>query len=162
MKKILIFVLISVLLLSSCSCASNNNIVKDLNSGTKKADALLKIGAGNYVDAEQYVFFKDTDGKSVVMYFDGDNLLSRVESYETPANEPTANAQLDLPIGTDIYEVIRYLGAPVAFSHGSYYQLTFDYPSSRIITTWEKTDTDKMVLRFRPYFIDYSETETET
>ena len=162
MKKLFILALISTLLLTACAFSSDAHVVGDLSIGMKRDDVYLKIGAGNYVNAEQYVFFKDKDGKSVVLYFDKNDSLARVEAYDTPANEPTANVQLELAIGTDIYEAIRYLGAPDGFSHGGHYQLTFDYPSCRVITTWEKTNTDKMVLRFRPYFIDYSETETET
>ncbi len=158
MKKILILALLSALLLTACSFSSNDHVVNGLSVGMKKADVFLKIGAGNYVHAEQYAFFKDADGRSVVLYFDKNDQLSRIEAYETPENEPTLSVRSDLAIGTSIYEAIRYLGVPDAFSHGGHYQLTFDYPNSRVITTWEKTDTDNMLLVFKPYFIDYTET----
>ena len=156
MKKLLILalLLLTALLATACTAPTDTYSVADLKLGMKRADVLKGLDEASTTEAQHYVFFVDSNNKSVVLYFNNADELSRIEAYDAPATDPTASVRSELPVGSSVYDVVKKLGVPAVFTKGSFYQLSFVYPASEVITTWQNTDSDAMSLSLLPYYID--------
>ncbi|MBQ8310138.1 MAG: hypothetical protein IJX80_03890 [Clostridia bacterium] len=165
MKRILILLLLSAMLLSACTAPTSCNAptATDLRTGMSEKEAIEILGEVSYVKASQYIFFENENGQSVVLYFNESAVLSRIETYDAPETTPDVDDVLKLAPDTTVYEVIKALGVPTKHTIGSHFQLSFKFGMQvTVITTWKDTTTDHMSLVYKPVYIDHTATTDGT
>ena len=167
MKKVIWSILLIVIGLFFVSCVSNSNGIENNESTLETSTNITgdnyfkKLAEGLTFDEVydvvpkditlkmgRYLFFQDTDKKSVVLFFDKNNHLKRMEAYAEP--KPSLENAKKITEQTTIYELVENFGIPFYLGGGGFDFLGFSLESGFFVTTWGGMNEDNAVMAMLP------------
>ena len=118
----------------------NLGMTRDDILGVLPEDSVLRFG--------NYLFFRD-ESQSVVLFFNENRILERIESY--PQRISSLEDTDSITEQTTIYAMVEMFGVPTYFGGGGFDFLEFQCGSTSFVTPWGNMSKDNATMAYNPF-----------